>query len=116
MLNFFPKNFLSRWHENPLERAHQGLGHARGAPSLLVATWPSGRWGPPLDSPFAYIYLSSRNFTKQNPFLKTYLCSAAVAISISGGDQRTCSGTLAEGEDHSGGLYVAMTASRMMCE
>ena len=51
-----------------------------------------------------------------NYFLETYLCSAAVAISISGGDRRTCSGTLPEEEDHPGGLYVAMTASQMMGE
>ena len=78
-----------------------------------LATWEVG---PPPGSPFSYIYLTSRNFTGRNPFLKTYLCSATVVILISGGDRRTCSGTLPEEEDHLASLYVAMTTSRMMCE
>ena len=52
----------------------------------------------------------------RKPFLETYLCSVTVAILILGEDLRTCFGTLQEEEGHPGGLYVTMTASRMMCE
>ena len=63
-------------------------------PSSLAA--PPGRlWGGGhlLAPSFAYIYLSSRKYPGWNPVLETYLCFAAVVISFSGGDRRTCSGT-----------------------
>ena len=90
-------------------------GPTRGQGALVAcplhgrATWPPG--GPPghmgghlLAPPFAYNYVSSRKHPRRNPFLETYLCSAAVAISISGGDRHTCPDTLPEEEDHPGGL------------
>ena len=80
------------------------------------ATRVPGALGPPPASSSSYIYPSDQKTPRQNRFLETYICSAAVTILISGGDRRTCYRTLPEEEDHPGGLYFAMTASQMMCE
>ena len=116
--NFKNSNFFySRRHP----KARRGIGEDPPGGGALLARPGSrarhqGAWGHLLASPFAHILLPDQNFLRRNPFLETYLCSAAVAITISGGDRRTCSGTLPEGEDHPGGLYIAMTTSRMMYE
>ena len=111
--SFYPE--YTRRHEKESEKTHQEAGCLGGAPSPQVV--PPGRLGVGATSwlpPLTYIYLSSHNYPRLDPFLVTYLCSAAVMISISGGDRRTYFGTLPEEEDHPGGLYVSMTAFRMI--
>ena len=103
-------------HEEAPEGTHQEVGALLAQPGKDPRHQGARGPGPPPGIPSAYIFVSDQKPPKRSPFLESNLCSTAVAILISGGDRRTCSGSLPEEEDHPGGLYVVMTASRMMCE
>ena len=105
--------------EGPHQEGGALLAWPGGLPPGRLEPWATttpGALGHPLTSPLAYKCPSSRKPLRQTSFSKTYCYSATVAIPISGRDHCPCSGTLSEGEDHPGGSFVTMTASRIMRE
>ena len=104
MLRKIPENLFIR--KTPEGMKIHRSGPTRGQGALVArplpgrATWLPGGGVHLLAPPLTYIYVSDQNFPRQSPFLETYLCSATVVISFSGGDRRTCPDTLPEEEDH----------------
>ena len=106
----------TRWDEESRRGPTRSQGVLVACPPPGRATWPPGRWGPPPDFPLRLYLPYVPKLHGKKPFLDSYLCSAVVAISISGGARRTYPGNLSEEEDHPRGLFVAITASWMMCQ